>query len=113
MLGGGSPLESGGGRIHHSTLAHTLAPWLKNARSDLNSTRADRQLAGRRRRRLLEPLADDPDAYGLGDLLDSSVTLERWIESRGGAAEPILTTVNDEEVCATTPSSALEPHAAE
>ncbi|HEX9699353.1 MAG TPA: 2OG-Fe(II) oxygenase [Acidobacteriota bacterium] len=61
-----------------------------------------------------EPPADDPDAYVVGDLLDSTVTLERWIDDAGGgAAESIVTTVADEEVCATTPSSALAPHAAE
>ncbi|HVT57989.1 MAG TPA: 2OG-Fe(II) oxygenase [Thermoanaerobaculia bacterium] len=61
-----------------------------------------------------EPPADDPDTYMVGDLLDWSVTLERWIDdASGGAAEPILTTVADHEVCATTPSSALAPHTAE
>lgn len=60
-----------------------------------------------------EPPVDDPDAYEVGELIDSTVSLERWIEPRGGAAEPILTSVRDEEVCATTPSSALKPRAAE
>jgi 2-oxoglutarate-Fe(II)-dependent oxygenase superfamily protein len=60
-----------------------------------------------------EPPADDPDAYVLGDLIDSSVTLERWIDTSDGAAEPIVTAVAEHEVCATTPSSALIPHAAE
>lgn len=57
--------------------------------------------------------ADDPDAYVAGDLLDSSVTLERWIDRTGGAAETILTAVAEEEICATTPSSALAPRAVE
>jgi hypothetical protein len=56
---------------------------------------------------------DDPDAYELGELIDATVSLERWIEPGGSAAEPILTSVRDEEVCATTPSSALKPRAAE
>jgi len=60
-----------------------------------------------------EPPIDDPDSYVVGDLIDSSVTLERWIDRDGGAAETILTTVAEEEVCATTPSSALTPWAAE
>jgi len=61
-----------------------------------------------------EPPVDDPDAYIVGDLLDSSVTLERWIDdASGGATEAIVTAVADEEVCATTPSSALAPRAAE
>jgi len=60
-----------------------------------------------------EPAIDDPEAYVVGDLIDSSVTLDRWIDRSGGAAEAILTTVAEEEVCATTPSSALAPRAAE
>src|ERR1700674_3356335 len=61
-----------------------------------------------------QPPVDDPDAYIVGDLLDSSVTLERWIDdASGGATEAIVTAVADEEVCATTPSSALAPRAAE
>ncbi len=64
----------------------------------------------------IEPLGNDPDdldAYELGELVDSSVTLERWINRLGGAAESIHTAVREEEVCATTPSSALEPQTAE
>ncbi len=57
--------------------------------------------------------ADDPDAYVLGDLIDSSVSLERMVDAKGGASEPIVTSVAEHEVCATTPSSALTPHAAE
>jgi hypothetical protein len=60
-----------------------------------------------------EPLADDPDAYLAGDLIDSSVTLERWIDPRGGASAPVLTAVEAHEICASTPSSALTPYAAE
>ncbi|HWM92981.1 MAG TPA: 2OG-Fe(II) oxygenase [Thermoanaerobaculia bacterium] len=60
-----------------------------------------------------EPLADDPDAYLVGELIDSSVTLERWIDPRGGASAPILTAVEAHEICASTPSSALTPYAAE
>jgi hypothetical protein len=63
----------------------------------------------------LDPEPDDPDAYIVGDLIDSSVTLEHWIDepSGGGAPEPVATAVADEEVCASTASSALSPHAAE
>jgi hypothetical protein len=60
-----------------------------------------------------EPAVNDPDAYVVGDLLDSTVTLERWIDRAGDAPEPIHTTVAEEEICATTPSSALAPRAAE
>ena len=60
-----------------------------------------------------EPLADDPNAYLVGDLIDSSVTLERWVDPQDGASAPILTAVEDHEICASTPSSALTPYAAE
>lgn len=59
------------------------------------------------------PPADDPDAYRLVDLQDWSITLNRWIDLSGREAEPIVTDVSDEEVCYTTPSSDLEPYAAE
>lgn len=57
------------------------------------------------------PSADDPDAYELVDLQDRSITLDRWIDPSGKKAEPIVTEVGGEEVCSTTPSSALEPYA--
>jgi hypothetical protein len=60
-----------------------------------------------------EPVTDDPDGCLVGDLIDSSVTLERWIDSRGGDSAPILTAVEAHEICASTPSSALTPYAAE
>lgn len=60
-----------------------------------------------------EPPADDPEAYLVGELIDSTVTLERWIEPRGGVALPILTAVAGDEVCASTPSTALTPHEVE
>jgi hypothetical protein len=59
------------------------------------------------------PPIDDPDAYDLTDLLDSSITLDRWIDAAGKRAEPIVTHVGEEEVCSTTPSSALKPYASE
>jgi hypothetical protein len=60
-----------------------------------------------------EPPADDPDGYTLGDLQDRSITLHGWLDPSGKKAEPIVTHVDDEEVCSTTPSSALEPYASE
>lgn len=59
------------------------------------------------------PSIDDPDAYDLQELIDSEITLDRWIDASGNKAEPIVTDVDDEEVCATTPSSDLEPYASE
>ncbi len=59
------------------------------------------------------PPPDDPDAYELGELESSEVTLDRWIDSSGKKAAPIVTSVDDEELCFTTPSSALEPHTSE
>lgn len=59
------------------------------------------------------PPPDDPDAYRLVDLLDWSITLDRWIDPSGKETEPIVTDVRGAEVCYTTPSSDLEPYAAE
>jgi len=60
-----------------------------------------------------DPPPKGPDRYELLDLIDWGITLERWIDSSGKKAEPIVTRVDDAEVCATTPSSELEPYAAE
>lgn len=59
------------------------------------------------------PPRDVPDHYTLEELLDGSITLRRWLDASGKQAEPIVTTVGDEEVCSTTPSSDLEPYASE
>lgn len=59
------------------------------------------------------PPPDGPDRYTLEDLIDSSITLNRWIDPSGKKGEPISTSVADEEVCSTTPSSDLQPHASE
>ncbi|MBK5254783.1 MAG: serine/threonine protein kinase [Vicinamibacteria bacterium] len=54
-----------------------------------------------------------PDGYALGDLQDRTITLQTWIDESGDKAEPIATTVGDEEVCSATHSSALEPYASD
>lgn len=59
------------------------------------------------------PSADDPDAYDLQDLIDSGITLDRWVDASSKETEPIATHVGDEELCFTTPSSDLEPYASE
>lgn len=56
---------------------------------------------------------DSADAYELEELVDSSITLGRWIDQSGAPAEPIVTTVSDAEVCATTPSADLRPYSSE
>ena len=60
-----------------------------------------------------DPPVDGPDAYELEDLIDSGVMLMRWIDASGTKAAPIVTHVDEEELCSTTPSSALEPYASE
>lgn len=55
----------------------------------------------------------DPDDYALGELIDSTITLDAWLECDGQAAEKISTLVRDYELSFTTPSSALKPTAAE
>jgi hypothetical protein len=51
--------------------------------------------------------ADDLDAYELGELVDSSITLDHWVDEQ---LDP--STTND-EVCASTPSVDLRPYSSE
>jgi predicted 2-oxoglutarate/Fe(II)-dependent dioxygenase YbiX len=55
----------------------------------------------------------DPDCFELGDLLDSSLTLDHCVRTSGEPADPIVAHVDADEVCATTPSAQLAPYAAE
>ncbi len=59
------------------------------------------------------PAADDPDRYELLDLIDQGIHLTRCINSSGKRAAAIVRRVDDEEVCATTPSSSLDAYASE
>jgi hypothetical protein len=60
-----------------------------------------------------DPPRDDADRYRLTELQDWDITLHHWIGAAGKKAEPISSDVRYEEVCDTTPSSALEPYASE
>ena len=60
-----------------------------------------------------EPQVDGPDAYELDELIESSLRLSHWLDASGKKAEPVVTSVDSEEVCCVTPSSDLEPYAAE
>ncbi|MEX0893487.1 MAG: 2OG-Fe(II) oxygenase, partial [Gemmatimonadota bacterium] len=55
---------------------------------------------------------EGPDRYELGALHDSSIAVKHWIEP-DGAAEPVYTLLAEEETCATTPTSHLQPYASE
>lgn len=55
----------------------------------------------------------DPDDFELGDLQDSSLTLDHCVRPSGEPADPILAHAHSAEVCATTPSAQLAPYAAE
>lgn len=55
----------------------------------------------------------DSDGYELIDLIDSMITIERSLEPSGKEAEAFVTSVDDSEVCATTPSKNLQPYATE
>jgi hypothetical protein len=60
--------------------------------------------------------AGDPgrfDDFQVHDLIDSMVTLDSWVGPEGGPAAPVASTVGHEEICASTPSSALKPYASE
>jgi hypothetical protein len=56
---------------------------------------------------------DDDAGYEMGDLIDGSVTLERWVHHSDGRAEAVAVSLADHEVCATTPSAELRPYASE
>ena len=56
---------------------------------------------------------DDADAYELDELLESSVTLSAWVDRSGSPAPAVATVVGEDEVCATTPTSALAPYESE
>jgi len=52
------------------------------------------------------------DDYELDELIDSTITLDCWVDPSGGQA-PIVTTVGEAEVCATSPTADLPPYASE
>ena len=54
-----------------------------------------------------------PRTYELDELLDSSVSLSDWVDRSGAPAPPVATFVNDDEVCATTPTRTLAPYESE
>ncbi|HSH61103.1 MAG TPA: 2OG-Fe(II) oxygenase, partial [Acidimicrobiales bacterium] len=54
-----------------------------------------------------------PHGYELDDLIDWGITLDCWIDPSGARAEPVATSVDDPEVCATTPSADMRPYASE
>lgn len=65
-----------------------------------------------------DPQADGPDDYDLLELIDGGITLDHWVTgTKEGRAEkdsaPILTSVDDEEVCYSTPTVELAPYASE
>lgn len=47
--------------------------------------------------------------YELEELIDSEVTLAHWTDLSGGPMRPISSSVDDAELCATTPAEDLEP----
>jgi hypothetical protein len=49
------------------------------------------------------------DDYELEELIESATTLDWWLDESGEAA-PTSLTVDDEEVCASTPTADLSPH---
>ena len=53
------------------------------------------------------------DGYEIGELIDSEIVLEHWVDGSGSPAEPISSSVSGCEVCATTPSESLRPYASE
>jgi hypothetical protein len=54
-----------------------------------------------------------PEGVELGELIESTVHLDRWLVDRDGPAVPTSLTVSEDEVCATTPSVKLLPYTSE
>jgi len=52
----------------------------------------------------------DLDGYTLDELVDWDITLTKWVGTSGEDVDPIVTVVSDDELCATTPSVALQPY---
>ncbi|MDT8369705.1 MAG: 2OG-Fe(II) oxygenase [Longimicrobiales bacterium] len=61
----------------------------------------------------VEPPPTGPDRYELQDLHDSRVVLTHWMGVDGSAPEPVHTDVEEDELCHTTATAALEPYASE
>ncbi len=53
------------------------------------------------------------DEYVLDDLIESSITLESWLEPGRGRVETVGIAISDDEVCASTPTGELQPHQSE
>jgi len=55
---------------------------------------------------------DSPEDYELEEIIESTTSLDCWLDESGEAA-PTSLTVSDDEVCATTPTADLTPHSSE
>jgi hypothetical protein len=53
--------------------------------------------------------AENPDDYEAQELIDSTTTLECWLDESNALAAVSLT-ISEDEVCATTPTASLSPH---
>jgi predicted 2-oxoglutarate/Fe(II)-dependent dioxygenase YbiX len=56
---------------------------------------------------------DDDTRYQLNELVDSSIRLTRWTDPDATSAEDVNLAVDDDEVCAVTPSRDLQPYSSE
>lgn len=56
-----------------------------------------------------ESSLEDED-FELDELIESEINLVHWVDASGASAEAISTTVDIDEVCATTPSEQLRPY---
>ena len=67
---------------------------------------------GYRRRRYYDDYADPEDSaeYEINDLINTEVSLTHWTGPDGGRLEETSLSVDDTEVCASTPSGDLEPY---
>jgi hypothetical protein len=57
--------------------------------------------------------AKDDEEYELEDLVETEISLESWFDATGAEMNPVVASVADGEVCATTPSASMTPYESE
>jgi hypothetical protein len=80
-------------------------PWYQRRRSDWEDDEDDEDSS--------DVGGGSSDKFELTELIESTVHLDRWLDSAAAQVTPISLSVSDREVCTTTPSAELSPYASE
>lgn len=83
---------------------------LADVRTTHDAWPADERYGYRRRRYDEHEDSEDSAEYEINDLISTEVTLTHWTGLDGGRLEETCLSVDDTEVCASTPSGDLEPY---